>query len=279
MTAIAENAAQERDPSRSRSAGKPPRAGAPFIRHSRTAPSRSAGATPWRLTASLSPGMRISLVEDAAPECGLGALGSGSTVGIDWSEVTPYDSEPAGSGAMLALGRGSESRPKGTGGLGPTIAKHEGNSAGCGGAGREEGDKAMADSDIDNLPTYRLGALETKVDRLQEDVKTLDGRVTNLSERIANLSERVTEGFTALSERLSALSERLSALSERLSALYERVTDSEQRIEKRLDRLEDRQRSDFRITCRAFLAIGGLILADGTGLIAELASAVSSLFP
>ena len=272
MPAIAENAAQERDPSRSRSAGKPPRAGAPFIRHSRTAPSRSAGATPWRLTASLSPGMRISLVEDAAPECGLGALGSGSTVGIDWLEVTPYDSEPVGSGAMLALGRGSEPRSKGTGGLGPTIAEHKGNSAGRGGAGQEEGDKAMADSDIDNLPTYRLGALETKVDRLQEDVKTLDGRVTNLSERIANLSERVTEGFTALSERLSALSERLSAL-------YERVTDSEQRIEKRLDRLEDRQRSDFRITCRAFLAIGGLILADGTGLIAELASAVSSLFP
>ena len=123
----------------------------------------------------------------------------------------------------------------------------------------------MADSDNNNLPTYRLGVLETKVDRLQEDVKALDGRVTNLS-------ERVTEGFTALSERLSALSERLAAL-------YERVTDSEQRIEKRLDRLEDRQRSDFRITCRAFLAIGGLILADGTGLIAELASAVSSLFP
>ena len=261
MPVIAENTAQQRDPSRSRSAGEPPKAGAPFIRHSGAAPSRSAGATPWCLTASLSPGMRISLVEDAAPECGLGALGSGSTLGIDWLEVTPYDSEPAGSGAMLALGRGSEPRSKGTGGLGPTIAEHEGNSSGCGGAGQEEGDKAMADSDIDNLPTYRLGALETKVDRLQEDVKALDGRVANLSERVA-------------------------AICERLSALYERVTGFEQRVENRFDKQderadkrEDRQRSDFRVLFRSILAIGGIMLAAETGLIAGLSSAVSSLFP
>ena len=129
----------------------------------------------------------------------------------------------------------------------------------------------MADSDIDNPPTHRLGVLETKVDRLQEDVKALDGRVTNLSERIANLSERVTEGFTALSERLSAL--------------YQRITGFEQRIEKRfdeqdewLDKWEDRRRREFRILMRSFLALGGLILAREFGLIAELMSAVSSLF-
>ena len=119
----------------------------------------------------------------------------------------------------------------------------------------------MADSDIDNLPTYRLGALETKVDRLQEDVKALDGRVTNLSERVA-------------------------AICERLSALYERVTGFEQRVENRFDkqdersdRREDRQRSDFRVLFRSILAIGGIMLAAETGLIAGLRSAVSSLFP
>ena len=279
MPAIAENTAQQRDPSRSRSAAEPPRAGAPFIRHSGAVPSRSAGATPWCLTASLSPGMRISLVEDAAPECGLGALGSGSTLGIDWLEVTPYDSEPAGSGAMLALGRGSKPRSKGTGGLGPTIAEHEGNSAGCGGAGQEEGDKAMADSDIDNLPTYRLGALETKVDRLQEDVKALDGRVANLSERVANLSERVA----AICERLSALYERVTGFEQRVENRFDKQDENfENRFDKqdeRSDRQEDRQRSDFRVLFRSILAIGGLILAAETGLIAELASAVSSLFP
>ena len=123
----------------------------------------------------------------------------------------------------------------------------------------------MADSDNNNLPTYRLGALETKVDRLQEDVKALDGR-------IANLSERVTEGLTAMGGRVSALCER--------------ITDFEQRTERHfdeqdewLDKWEDRRRREFRILMRSFLAIGGLILANATGLTAELMSAVSSLFP
>ena len=119
----------------------------------------------------------------------------------------------------------------------------------------------MADSDINKLPTYRLGVLETKVDRMQDDVKALDGRVTNLSERVTNLSERVT------------------GLSERLTALYERFTSFEKKTDERFDRLEDRQRSDFRILFRSILAIGGLILAAETGLIAKLTSAVSPLFP
>ena len=130
----------------------------------------------------------------------------------------------------------------------------------------------MADSDNNNLPTYRLGALETKVDRLQEDVKALDGRIANLSERVANLSERVTEGLTAMGGRVSALCER--------------ITDFEQRTERHfdeqdewLDKWEDRRRREFRILMRSFLAIGGLILANATGLTAELMSAVSSLFP
>ena len=126
----------------------------------------------------------------------------------------------------------------------------------------------MADSDINKLPAYRLGALETKVDRLQDDVKTLDGRVTDLSERVAGLTERV-----------AALAERVTGLDERLTALYERFIDFEKRSDARFDRLEDRQRSDFRILFRSILAIGGLILAAETGLIAKLTSAVAPLFP
>ena len=140
----------------------------------------------------------------------------------------------------------------------------------------------MADSDINKLPTYRLGVLETKVDRMQDDVKALDGRVTDLSERVTDLSERVTnlsERVTNLSERVTNLSERVTGLSERLTALYERFTSFEKKTDERFDRLEDRQRSDFRILFRSILAIGGLILAAETGLIAKLTSAVSPLFP
>ena len=126
----------------------------------------------------------------------------------------------------------------------------------------------MADSDINKLPAYRLGVLETKVDRLQDDVKALDGRVTDLSERVTDLSERVT-----------GLAERVTGLAERLTDLCERFTSFEKRSDARFDRLEDRQRSDFRILFRSILAIGGLILAAETGLIAKLTSAVSPLFP
>ena len=262
MPAIAGSAAQERDPSRPRSAGDPSSAGAPCTRHSSAAPSGSAGMAPWRLTASLTPGTRASLVEEAIPGCGLGALGSGSTLGIDWSEVTPYDSESVGSGTMQAPAGGSAPEPKaGSEGVGPVVGEHEGVSSGRGGAGEEEGDEAMADSDINKLPAYRLGALETKVDRLQDDVKALDGRVTDLSERVTGLAERVT------------------GLAERLTDLYERFTSFEKRSDARFDRLEDRQRSDFRILFRSILAIGGLILAAETGLIEKLTSAVSPLFP
>ena len=113
MPAIAGSAAQERDPSRPRSAGEPSSAGAPCTRHSSAARSGSAGMAPWRLTASLTPGTRASLVEDAIPGCGLGALGSGSTLGIDWSEVTPYDSESVGSWHHAGSGRGQRSRTEG----------------------------------------------------------------------------------------------------------------------------------------------------------------------
>ena len=126
----------------------------------------------------------------------------------------------------------------------------------------------MADSDINKLPAYRLGVLETKVDRLQDDVKALDGRVKTLDGRVTDLSVRV------------------SAIAERLMALYERFTDFEKRsderfgrIERQLDKQDERQRSDFRILFRSILAIGGLILAAETGLIAKLTSAVAPLFP
>ena len=276
MPAIAGSAAQERDPSRTRSAGEPSSASAPCTRHSSAAPSGSAGMAPWRLTASLTPGTRASLVEEAIPGCGLGALGSGCTLGIDWPEATPYDSESVGSGTMQAPAGGSASEPKaGSERGGPVVGEHEGVSSGCGGAGEEEGDEAMADSDINKLPAYRLGALETKVDRMQEDVKALDGRVTALSERVNGLSERV-----------NGLSERVKGLAKRLTALYGRVTAFEKRTDKRFDRIErqlekqdERQRSDFRILFRSILAIGGLILAAETGLIEKLTSAVSPLFP
>ena len=196
MPAIAGNAAQKRDPSRPRSAGEPSSAGAPCVRHSSAAPSASAGMAPWRLTASLTPGTRASLVEEAIPGCGLGALGSGSTLGIDWSEVTPYDSESVGSGTMQAPAGGSAPEPKaGSEGVGPVVGEHEGVSSGCGGAGEEKGDETMADSDITKLPAYRLGVLETKVDRLKDDVKALDGRVTDLSERVTDMDERQQSNF------------------------------------------------------------------------------------
>ena len=53
----------------------------------------------------------------------------------------------------------------------------------------------MADSDINKLPAYRLGVLETKVDRLQDDVKALDGRVTDLSERVTDMDDRQQSNF------------------------------------------------------------------------------------
>ena len=112
----------------------------------------------------------------------------------------------------------------------------------------------MADSDINKLPAYRLGVLETKVDRLQDDVKALDGRDTDLSERVSDIAERLT-------------------------ALYGRFIDFEKRSDARFDRLEDQQRSNFRILFRSILAIGGLILAAEAGLIEKLMSAVSPLFP
>ena len=262
MPAIAGNAAQQRNAPRSRSAGEPSRAGAPSAGHSGAAPSGSASMAPWRLTASLSPGTRASLVEEAIPGCGLGALGSGSTVGVDWSEVTPYDSESFGSGTMHAPAGSSSPGPEaGSEDVGPVAGEHQGDSAGRGEVGEEEGDEAMADSDISKLPAYRLGVLETKVDRLQDDVKALDGRVKALDGRVTDLSVRV------------------SAIAERLMALYERFTDFEKRSDARFDRLEDRQRSDFRILFRSILAIGGLILAAETGLIAKLTSAVAPLFP
>ena len=201
-------------------------------------------------------------VEEAIPGCGLGALGSGSTLGIDWSEATPYDSESVGSGTMQAPAGGSAPEPKaGSEGVGPVVGEHEACPPGAGELAKRKETEAMADSDINKLPTYRLGVLETKVDRMQDDVKALDGRVTDLSERVTDLSERVT------------------GLSERLTALYERFTSFEKKTDERFDRLEDRQRSDFRILFRSILAIGGLILAAETGLIAKLTSAVSPLFP
>ena len=53
----------------------------------------------------------------------------------------------------------------------------------------------MADSDINKLPAYRLGVLETKVDRLQDDVKALDGRVTDLSEHVTDMDDRQQSNF------------------------------------------------------------------------------------
>ena len=196
MPAIAGNAAQERDPSRPCSAGEPSSAGAPCSRHSSAAPSGSAGMAPWRLTASLTPGTRASLVEEAIPGCGLGALGSGCTLGIDWPEATPYDSESVGSGTMQAPAGGSAPKPKaGSEGIGPVVGEHEGASSGCGGVGEEEGDEAMADTSTKSVSEFDLGVLVSDVRHLQEDVTEIRGRLTGVENRLTDMDDRQQSNF------------------------------------------------------------------------------------
>ena len=193
MPAIAGNAAQERDPSHHRSAGEPSSAGAPCARHSSAEPSGSASMAPWRLTASLTPGTRASLVEEVIPGCGLGALGSGSTLGIDWSEVTPYDSEAVGSGTMLALAGGSApGLEAGSEGGDPAVEEH---SPECGRTDEEEGDEAMADTSTKSVSEFDLGMLVSDVRHLQEDVTEIKGRLTGVENRLTSMDDRQQSNF------------------------------------------------------------------------------------
>ena len=139
---------------------------------------------PWRLTASLSPGTRASLVEEAIPGCGLGALGSGSTLGVDWSEVTPYDSGSVGSGTMLPPAGSSAPGPEaGSEGGDAAVEEHGSDSPECGGTEEEEGDEAMATTSTKSVSEFDLGALVSDVRHLQEDMKEVKGRLASMDER------------------------------------------------------------------------------------------------
>ena len=63
------------------------------------------------------------------------------------------------------------------GGCNPSGGGVFGNSLNTGEEGHE-GDQAMASSDIENDPKYKFGVLDTKVDRLQQDMTNLTGVVT-----------------------------------------------------------------------------------------------------
>ena len=205
MPAITGNAAQQRNAPHSGSAGEPSRAGAPSAGLSGAAPSGSASMAPWRLTASLSPGTRASLVEEAIPGCGLGTLGSGSTLGVDWSEVTPYDSGSVGSGTMLPPAGSSAPGPEsGAEDVGPVAGEHEGDSAGRGGAGEEEGDEAMADTSTKSMSEFDLGVLVSDVRHLQEDVTEIKIRLTGVENRLTGVENRLT----GVENRLTSMDDR-----------------------------------------------------------------------
>ena len=50
-----------------------------------------------------------------------------------------------------------------------------------------EGDQAMAGSDMENDPKYKFGVLDTKVDRLQEDMTNLTSVVTQGFAEVKNM--------------------------------------------------------------------------------------------
>ena len=155
-----------------------------FARLAATPPFESAGSASRRISASLSPGVMVSLIRGAACGCFLGGIGSGSTIGADWLESAPYNWDPVGSSAMRAL-------PKAAGTCGPRAESeasapafegHEDESPGCGGANQREG-SVKNSGDGQGSAESRLGALEARTEILQESVKDLTKKVEDGFER------------------------------------------------------------------------------------------------
>lgn len=119
----------------------------------------------------------------------LGTLESEVTQCIDGLEQAPYGHLPGSSSAMQIMGHvgiaGSEAGQEGCNPVDEGSDEKLSESPKTGGAA--EGDKTMANSAMENDPNYKFGVLDTKVDRLQEDMTKL----TNV----------VTEGFTNLTSK------------------------------------------------------------------------------
>ena len=225
-----------------------------------TPPFSGAGRAAQRISASLSPGRRVFFDDGAVCGYGIGAIGSGSTVGAGWLDAAPYEWEPIGSSAMRALpnAAGACEPEAGSEGAGPASQGNEDESSGCGGAGRKEGEESMKDSgDGQGSVEYRLGTLGAKAEGAQEGLKDLSKRVDDgfgrLDQRIDDLSKRVDDGFERQNQRVDdgfgRLDQRIDDLSKRVDDGFERqnqrVDDGFGRLDQRVDDLSKRVDDGF----------------------------------
>ena len=190
-------------------AGGPSRSRGPSGASARVAgasPLGNAGGASRRISASLSPGVTVSFIRGATFGCGIGAIGSGSTLGVDWIETAPYDWDPVSSGTMRVLPNAqSAAGPKaGSETSGPAAEGHEDESPSYGGSGRREGDEDMANSNIKDSVGYQLGELNGKTEGLQEGLKELTKRVDELTKRVDNGFERQTQATNELRQEVKS---------------------------------------------------------------------------
>lgn len=147
----------------------------------------------------------MSFLAGAASGCGLGAIGSGSTLGVDWPDTAPYDSGRARSSAMRGIGLGLVAS---SGDSSHVDEGQEGESSRCAGAELKEGDQAMADSNVKDTVAYQLGQLNSRTESLQEGLRDLAMRVSEGFERQRQESERQRQESN---DRLEKLSDRFDS--------------------------------------------------------------------
>ena len=191
----------------------------------RVEPTGSHYAVSWRLVASASPRMGGAFAEGMIPGCGLGSLGSGSTLDIDSRpEAIDYDRDPVSLSAVRAVpdmrsDAGSED-------FDPAVEAQEEESPESLGSGGSDGGNGG-----NGGGTMGESGLEATVRHQGETLKRLEGKIDSglKEQREANaaLQQRIDNGLKEQREASSALQQRidngLKEQREASSALQQRI--------------------------------------------------------
>ena len=207
----------------------------------RVEPTGSHYAVSWRLVASASPRMGGAFAEGMIPGCGLGSLGSGSTLDIDSRpEAIDYDRDPVSLSAVRAVpdtrsDAGSEDFDPAVEGQEEESPESLGSGGGDGGNGGNGGG------------TMGESGLEATVRHQGETLKRLEGKIDSglKEQREANaaLQQRIDNGHSALQRRIdnghSALQQRIdsghSALQRRIDNGLKEQREASSALQQRID--------------------------------------------
>ena len=232
--------------------GDPSRARGPAgdtIRLTGTPPFGGAVHTSRRTSALLSRGRRVFFDGGAACGCGIGAIGSGPTLGADRPDAAPYDRESSEPNAMPVLpnAAGACEPEAGLEGFGPVSQGHDDESSGCVGAGRREGEESMKDSgDRQGSVEYRHGTLGTEAEGLLEELKALSRRVDDGFKRQRQETENLSrEARRDLKEQNRKIDDgferqRQEVERDRKERRQKQLQKSEKKRDKRIQKVDRR---------------------------------------